>query len=61
MLSFIYLFIYFSYLYVSVYLLAVDLVSNFVWELKKAATIGSYKLFKFSKFYWSEKFLISLL
>lgn len=56
-----YLFIYFKYLYVSIYLLAVDLVSIFIWELKKAATTGSYKLIKFCKFYWSEKFFVSLL
>lgn len=61
MLNFIYLSIYFKYLYVSIYLLAVGLVSIFVWELKKAATTGSYKLIKFCKFYWSEKFFVLLL
>lgn len=61
MLNFIYLSIYFNYLYVTVYLLAIDFVAIFVWELKKAATTGSYKLIKFCKFYWSEKVFVSLL
>lgn len=49
-----YLFIYFKYLYVSLDLLPVDLVSIFGLELNKAATTGSYKLIKFCKYCWSQ-------